>query len=221
MTHPNNTLSWRHEWKFAIPDGNPLQIASMLVGHPAAFHTTYPQREIRNIYFDTPELDTYRANLDGIGLRRKYRLRWYGDSWGQSPNARWETKIKDNQLGRKAVINAETPLAWTIFAENDFTRPPSWPSELRPSLINAYQRAYYLSFDQQIRLTLDWGQQFWQFPKQAHHQTPPPDAHWPVCVIELKFDEPQLARARDIAQGLPFTRSKHSKYGVGVELLTN
>jgi len=45
--------------------------------HPFFFKQIYYPRIINNIYFDNHTLDSYFANLDGLGDRHKYRVRWY------------------------------------------------------------------------------------------------------------------------------------------------
>ena len=41
----------------------------------------FPDRIVNNVYFDTPDLAAFEANLWGAPERRKCRLRWYGETF--------------------------------------------------------------------------------------------------------------------------------------------
>ena len=45
-----------------------------------SFKRTYENRDVSSIYFDTLNYDFLRANIDGVGSRKKYRIRWYNYS---------------------------------------------------------------------------------------------------------------------------------------------
>ena len=64
------------------------------------FKKAYENREVSSIYFDTLNYDFLRANIDGIGIRKKYRIRWYNHDY---KNIFFEEKSKKNFLVSKKV----------------------------------------------------------------------------------------------------------------------
>ena len=68
----------RYERKYKIENVALDVIIQALKMHPAGLSKIYPDRQINNIYFDTPGLTTYKENVMGIANRDKYRVRWYG-----------------------------------------------------------------------------------------------------------------------------------------------
>ncbi|MEK7677782.1 MAG: polyphosphate polymerase domain-containing protein [Verrucomicrobiota bacterium] len=114
--------SMRYERKW-LPTG--LSMAEVLVmvrRHPAAFRPAYPERQVNNVYFDTPRLDHYFDHISGNSARVKVRLRWYGEfnAFGASPVL--ELKFKRGSASWKEsfpwrgapprVARASGPLGW-------------------------------------------------------------------------------------------------------------
>ena len=95
----------RYERKYKIEDLSLDVVHQVIRNHPASFRMIFPDREVNNIYFDTPALSTYQDNVKGIGERRKFRVRWYGDKRNTSTKNNFEIKIKENELGRKEVYD--------------------------------------------------------------------------------------------------------------------
>ena len=58
-----------------------------------SFYKIYDDRIINNIYFDSPSLNKFFANDDGISERNKLRIRWYGNN-SNTYDYRLEIKIK-------------------------------------------------------------------------------------------------------------------------------
>ena len=55
------------------------------------------------IYFDNEELDFLFENIEGHSNRRKIRIRWYGECFGNI-NANLEYKIKNGNVGYKEIF---------------------------------------------------------------------------------------------------------------------
>ena len=57
--------------------------APFVVGHvkrnPAMFSEIYHERVVHSLYFDTAEFLLFHENREGLAMRSKFRLRWYGD----------------------------------------------------------------------------------------------------------------------------------------------
>ncbi len=91
----NSSTIPRYERKYLIPSHCPSYLDTLIKLHPAFFHEIYHERVINNIYFDNNQLQSYFDNLNGLGYRLKYRLRWYG-------------KPSSNNQSRSPLTNATT-----------------------------------------------------------------------------------------------------------------
>ena len=80
------TRSYRYERKFLVEHMGHHHAIALIKQHPYLFYQPYPPRFINNFYLDTPEMDNYDDNVSGAADRRKVRLRWYGDLFGESIN---------------------------------------------------------------------------------------------------------------------------------------
>ena len=88
------TREYRYERKFLVDQLDVHQVLALVKLHPAMFYQPYPPRYVNNLYLDTEGLDNYQDNVSGVGDRRKVRLRWYGDLFGDVDRPVLEFKIK-------------------------------------------------------------------------------------------------------------------------------
>ncbi|MEL6674176.1 MAG: polyphosphate polymerase domain-containing protein [Bacteroidota bacterium] len=211
-------VSWRYERKYRI-EGNSLpQILAWLQGHPAAFRPLYPRRQVNNIYFDDPQLTAYHENVFGVGERQKVRLRWYGPTDPPSGPAQLEVKIKRQELGTKHIIPREAPFALSQIGAIEHWVQAQLPAG-RPylaTLLNAYERDYFISADRRFRLTLDVNLRY-------HYLRSSPE--WrtfvrrdPAIILEVKYEQAWDQLADEICRYIPFRQSKHSKYVQGLQM---
>lgn len=206
----------RFEKKYRIESEEVALVKQRLRLHPAGLRKIYPDRQVNNIYFDTPDLITYRQNVAGINQRKKFRLRWYGEELEQIQQSIFEIKIKDNELGRKEsqyVGDVElTDIQCIIKKINALS---SRVVSLRPVIFNQYQRSYYGTADAQFRITVDWNLRYAGLHSsgQLLRLMPPEQA----VVVEVKYDEHLDNAAERIFKYLPYRQTKNSKYVTGVE----
>jgi len=78
------------------------QLRAAMRQHSEGFRSQHRSRQVNSLYFDTPSLASYRANLLGDTRRHKLRLRWYGAERDQV-DAQLELKRKRNMLGDKQL----------------------------------------------------------------------------------------------------------------------
>ena len=189
----------------------------------AAFQVAYPSRVVNSIYFDSPELSSYEDNVEGTGVRRKVRLRWYGE--GRPTDVlRFEIKSRSNSAGSKVwfpipadrlAVEPHRSLARRL---RRVLRP-----DLRtvldafsvPLLISRYHREYYATTSG-IRLTVDTGMcsrklvgQRVGFPKELPGSV--------VAVVEVKYPVDAADEVRRLLASFPLSVSKNSKYAQAVE----
>ena len=158
MAMPSN---YRYERKFLVDQLDERQLEALVRLHPGLFYEPYPPRFINNIYFDTPDMQSYHDNVDGVSKRLKLRMRWYGRLLGSVAKPVLEFKIKQDVVGWKVSFPL---LPLEVDATLDQRRlrrsllssdiPAEWQERLRdmaPVLMNRYHRRYYVSRDQRYR----------------------------------------------------------------------
>ncbi len=216
----------RYERKFNIVDGERIFVLEQIRRHPAMFREIYVPRQVNNIYLDTPNLKFYHDNKSGIAQRKKVRIRWYGDRMGNIENPKLEYKIKNNMVGDKWTFDLPgfdlnddvyTAKIQLLFAKANLPPPIAEDlARLRPTLLNTYQRTYFLSHNRHFRLTFDeemhyYGllqlQQISSAVKEVANQ----------YVIELKYNLDMDDSAQTITHRFPWRIDKNSKYVNGIE----
>lgn len=218
-------VDMRYERKFVIFDLDPAETEAVIRFHPAVFREIYHRRYVNNIYFDTPSLEHYHANVRGIAQRVKCRVRWYGTPVGPIARPMLELKRKSGLLGSK---ESHPLLPFDLderFDAREVLEKSDLPARLRcdlaplrPILMNRYRRRYFLSHDGRYRLTLDTelayrtvGRGVSRFPAWL-----PGDGR---VVVELKFAFGGEEGATRIATRFPFRMTRSSKYVLGIEAL--
>jgi len=166
----------RYELKFTIPIAQAYRVDAWLRAHRAAFHPLHSPRRVNSLYFDTHDLAGYVQSLDGNAARAKVRLRWYGEAAEPAEfrhrkvqpcieNPILEVKRKQGALGWKEQYRISgafdlTGGAWPTLLRALRRELPPLPRHVLdaapiPVIINSYDRAYFTSADQIIRVTVD------------------------------------------------------------------
>jgi len=214
IPHP---LALRYERKYRI-EQMPAHLVEQIVRmHPASFQKSFPDRQVNNVYFDTSTFTTFHENQSGIAQRKKYRVRWYGPFMQILEHPVLEVKVKDNLLGYKEshpIPNATLQNLDELKAV--VNQQLNTHQALQAVLLNSYQRSYWVTPNQKIRLTIDWDLSFHQLFK--HPQFSKFLLKDKAVIVELKYAEDQETAASRIMQHLPFRLTKQSKYVEGVEM---
>lgn len=206
----------RYERKYHIERLGHATLEQLILLHPAAFIEAWPSRRINNVYWDTPNWNSARDNASGISARTKVRVRWHGDDVEMLRQPVMEIKSKLNMQGRKKLIPLRDCTWQELPALVQEQLEQELPNQaLLPSLVNAYQRAYYVSMDGRFRLTVDHGMAYgswlpWRFDAPVQDDA--------SLVLELKYEADDDDAADEIARHLPMRVNKHSKYARGVAL---
>ena len=128
-----------------------------------------PVSEVYSLYFDDARLSACQANLDGIGDRKKLRLRWYDSN--EAPSRFFlEIKWRRNRATGKHrfEIESDKPLHQLSLSEihNRLvqTTPPTHVRDVvhffDPIIVVQYKREHFVSPDASLRMTLDYDIQF-------------------------------------------------------------
>lgn len=207
----------RYEIKYAIELLGLASIEAVILMHPASFSTSFPDRQVNNIYLDTPNLHCFYQNIEGVPRRQKMRLRWYGKMDYPQNNSVLEIKNKNAELGWKdsfKISNRSIDTKEELLSA--IAEQPVRLDTLTPILHNSYYRKYYISSDGLFRLTIDSEQSF----KLPFSNMDALDLSRYPIIVELKYEAEYAERARDIMDYIPFRQTKNSKYTNGVtELL--
>jgi|TARA_B110000967_G_C18891501_1_gene567693 hypothetical protein len=215
-------MKYRYEIKIPIPESKSEVIDYYLLQlKKLRIHNN--DREINNIYFDTLNYDSAKDNLDGISFRTKYRIRWYKENEKFS-NCNIELKIKNGRLNKKLVFPTKikytniTNINFFDIIKDDLINKRIHDKNLLvqkffPILQNQYQRNYFI-YDNEIRLTYDRSVKYKNLKTQSIY-------NWNIDtfnVLEIKFDESKLSKARELISKLYFVPKRHSKYLRGLSL---
>ena len=217
----------RHEVKYVAAALRYEEIRQWVKLHRYGFHTAYPPRRVNNVYFDTPDLFTYRENLQGASWRSKVRVRWYGESPAPERST-LEVKRRRNMFGWKLSFpTGPLDLAHETWRQ---TRarirkqlPPAgkvWlDAHSMAILVNRYEREYFVSPDGKVRVTLDrrqavYDQRFDPHPNLTRRSNLPD-----TLVLEIKFSRSDRELGSDVMRGIPIRVSRNSKYVIGVQSL--
>jgi len=219
--------SHRYERKFTVDDLLPCQVTALVRLHPLMFYAPYPPRQINSLYLDTADMENYYDNVAGAELRRKVRLRWYGDATGSIQSPMLEIKVKEGLVGKKlsykmAAFTLDKHFCNRVFQETADRSDLSQVVRddlhtLTPVLLNCYQRGYYATRDNDFRVTVDTRQVFWKINMAfgnplLHRQKNARDV-----IVELKYEIDREAKADRAAGYFPFRVTRNSKYVQGIE----
>lgn len=227
----------RYERKYRVNNLGLSEVTALVRKHPLSFRTAYPDRQVNNVYLDTHDLHDFNENLMGISQRRKFRVRWYGDDLHQAVQPVLEVKVRDSGLGDKllfplADMDISTPQRMRrqvserlrdvrahLWAQGGTTELGGFPiGDLRPALLNTYQRAYYVSLDGRFRLTIDHGLRFYNPDFRVLPGSNGLEDH--ALIVEVKYDAAHDADYDTLSRHLPFVLSRNSKYVTGILLTT-
>jgi len=222
--------NYRFERKFIIPERFTHSIEEIIKSNSALMRKIFYPRFINNIYFDNPRFQFFFENIDGVCERMKMRIRWYGNMKGEIRKPVLELKQKNGLRGSKSFFTMPS------FNLNDIHHPGFFPSyfqktnldmrgknlmlNLKPTLINRYQRKYYLSFDQKFRVTLDDHLEY--YPVSSPELLSSRGLKDSLSMImELKYAPIYEPESANITQEFPFRVIKNSKYVRGIQIIYN
>ena len=228
----NNIIAdnFRFERKFLIPFQLTYSIEEVIKSNSALMRKIFYPRYINNIYFDNSNFDFFFENIDGVSERMKARIRWYGCLRGKIKKPVLELKQKHGLTGSKTSFALPSFDLKDIFRHNFLSslfknsdldiKEKELMLRLKPTLINRYQRKYFLSFDQKFRVTLD--NQLEYFSISSPEKLSSNGLRDSLSMImELKYAPVYQSESAIITQEFPFRVIKNSKYVRGVQMLYN
>lgn len=180
-----------------------------------------PVSTVRSIYFDDPLLSTCRANLDGVGVRHKTRLRWY-DHLEPSGCSFLEAKWRHHRVCGKHRLQLESdlPIARvpfrtlhsTLCTRSPVGRYGHLACETEPVVLVEYQREHFALRDGSARLTLDYGIRFYPQLGRRRLSFSFADPLPGVVIIECKTALDEKVSLHGILSPLRVRAARFSKY---------
>ena len=178
------------------------------------FRQQHTPRFINSIYFDTNNLDCINDNLDGTNIRKKFRVRWYGNNKTLN-NPNLEIKYKKNFESYKKIYLLEK------FKNLDFTDIDNIQllskyinnnillnQNLKPINLIQYKRLYLISSNNLIRATLDYDIK----SKKIINFLNPFFSNFRDVILELKYETNLDNYVRTNLNQMNTRYSKSSKY---------
>jgi hypothetical protein len=212
--------NFRYERKFTVPDEFSLNtIEQSIKRNKALFREVFHLRQVNNIYFD---------NVLGVSDRKKIRIRWYGDTFGEIKKPVLEIKIKKCFVGDKWSYklkpfvldnNFNNDMIQNIFNSSKLPFPILESVKMvSPTLLNSYLRKYFLSANNKFRITLDDKLLYYKIDKRLNNFNfiPTKDAN---KIVELKYGLSDDKMANTISTQFPFRLNKNSKYINGINTI--
>ena len=218
----------RFERKFLFQNCHVQDIIQSIYRNSYGFQEIFHLRKVNNMYFDDSNYNFYKQNVEGVADRKKLRLRWYGQNPLEIKNPAIEIKKKMGEAGDKDTfrlkglsLNLATQTPKDIHAlllkniEKNLAVQQAL-NRLHPTLINTYERRYFLSFCGRYRITVDFNQAFYNpnYVVLENSQRKIND-----IVLELKYAIEADNEARQVSQQIKTRLSKNSKYVNGINLL--
>jgi len=188
-------LSRRREIKYAFPHMDVGKLRRLLESNCRRQIHNHPISTVRSIYFDDARLSACHANLDGLGSRRKLRLRWY-DSIQPTTDFFVEVKWRENRVTGKHRLHFQTnrPLAELSYASIHRNLESVIPNHVvrdvlryrEPIVIVQYNREHFTS-DDGLRITLDYDLAFYDQTGRQTISTSFPKRLTGLVVLEGKI----------------------------------
>lgn len=221
----------RYELKILLSSQDKEKVLKKIFSHPNMIREIYHERQINNIYFDTTGYSDYLASANGADMRKKYRIRWYGEQNQKEISSLLELKYKKGMVGSKKFVSMPTFSLENSFSyvdlfhkirENFHSYSPEEQFLLgellgrSPVLLNTYTRRYFVTDDEKFRLTLDENMCFYSLYFNQPYLFVGRDKN---LLIEIKFDAENVKDARKLVNSLGLRVGKNSKYVNGVNFV--
>ena len=208
----------RYERKWIVYNTNTTTFLVTLYRSNFLFTESFESRNVNSIYFDDNNFSSIAENFYGLNYKRKYRIRWYGDSKVIN-NPQFEIKTKKGSVTEKKTFFIGDQKSFKFNLENIenlkniFSKLPYFKLNIKknlfPILSTHYRRKYFVSANQFIRATFDdnlkshqiYGFQNLSFKKNLHNS-----------IFEMKYDTKFDDYVAKNLKNISLRISKNSKY---------
>lgn len=184
----------------------------------------YPERQVNSIYFDSYLNEDLINSIEGINLRSKTRLRWYGNIFDTTLNGKIEKKIKRNNQnfklsyrldGFKVNKNFNTK-DFSSFIDDQLKKNNELYYDIKTKEFNvfvSYKRKYLIL--KNIRLTIDYNICFINLRKIKLFSQNNLNSINQKRIVEIKYLDDFHKDLTSITKLFKNRLSKFSKYQAG------
>lgn len=121
---------------------------------------TFPKRIVNSIYLDTPGLNDIWDNINGFGIRKKIRIRWYNQINNSEVFIEEKRKINnicDKKVHSLGIFKDYSDLTKYISGEKYLEKKIILDKKLnlKKTIFIQYNREYYELPNNKLRLTID------------------------------------------------------------------
>jgi hypothetical protein len=221
-------LASRKEIKFTFPHADVDKLRGLLEANCHRLIYNQPVSTVRSIYFDDAMLSACRANLDGLGRRRKLRVRWY-DTPRPGKLFFLEIKWRDKRVTGKHRWQLESEQALEQLSYRQIVRglheviPSDFLGQVftcgEPVVLVQYRREHFASDDGHLRLTLDYALTYYDQVGKSRISTSFPQRRERLVVIEGKTPVGREAELQQLFYPLSARMGRCSKYVDGCRVL--
>ena len=220
-----NDDKYRYERKFIIDNNNKNLVKLFIRNHPLNFKESFPSRRVNNIYLDTQNKQSYDDNIEGLSDRSKVRVRWYGLDRYKLNLPKLEIKVKKGTVGKKITYSLNNfsiskdfskKFLINLISNSDISHEYfSFIKSYNLSLMNYYDREYFVSRDQNFRITLDTNVNYLSIKNKKNSFSEKYKKNFEM-IMELKYFEQFDKFSSQITNLFPYRLSKNSKYIEGI-----
>lgn len=226
------TAAYRHELKYLITDAVCHELSRVLAGvmphdshaGPAGVYG------IRSLYFDDLYRTAYREKLDGVEIRKKYRIRIYNCSdrmisleckhkngayiYKESVSLTREEYGKMLAGDYAFLLKKDAPVAREFFVD-------ARTSLIRPAVIVDYDREPFVNDIGSVRITFDKNVRAIAPEDDLFRETAPSYAVFPPgqMILEVKFTGRLPEKIRGLFRSYPLTQTTASKFCLCLDCL--
>ena len=222
MSYNIGNLQLRNEKKFIFFEP-PESIEKLL--NFIGTKEIYSSRIVNSIYFDTYLHKNFDEAIDGIMLRNKVRIRWYGETFNVEIQPKIENKLRISQQNYKITKKLKNFKTKTFFNLIDFKKYIHneknnkneinyYLNNLYPNLLVSYLRKYFI-FDN-VRITLDTDLKFINLAEINFFSKKNFLCINKKQIVELKYSDEFHYQASKITKTFNNRLSKFSKYQIGL-----
>jgi hypothetical protein len=189
-------LETRREAKFVLHGMDVGRLRSLLDCQLRSQVHNEQVSTVRSVYYDDAGFSACHANLDGVGKRRKVRVRWY-DSLEPGKSFFFEIKWRNNRITGKHrwQIEADVPLVDIPLRAAREHLQMLLPEEHQahaigyadPIMLVEYKREHFVSLDKMYRFTIDYDLKFYDLFGRENFSFHFPTSSEDFLVLEAKF----------------------------------
>ncbi len=215
----------RYEIKFVLNDIQLAEVESWMSSSTSML-SKYEPRIVNSLYMDDIDFSSVKDNLSGISSRKKYRLRWYGET-PENFQPVFEVKGRNDRVGFKKTYPISSldgvihnmsineiirNCSMELLSQNYLIDKP-----LIPSLEVQYLRNYFQDHIG-LRVTLDKNISF-ALPAGFTKILKSKRVIYPLKILEVKFSPDSKDHAIELISSLHLRPKRHSKYLAGLASL--